>query len=331
MSVCGSRKKRESGAVLLTVLLMLAAMSAVAVGMVDDIRFDIRRSVNGRLQDQAQWFGLGGEAFALNAIRRAEQLTPGRNTASAPWMRAPVQLPLENGMIEASVQDGGNCFNINSVVSDEDGIFRARETGIAQYISLLDALGLNDGQRRTLAYSLADWIDSDSIPGPRGAEDYHYSGLTPSYRTAGALVADATELRAINGYTEDIYSLIRPFVCALPRADLSPLNVNTLRADQAPLLTMLVGRDQLAIDRAQGVIARRPYDGYPNIELFWADEAFRDFTPESEVRDQIGVQTRYFDLHMQVSLDEAFFAMSSVFERRPNDFALVARSFGRPE
>jgi len=326
-----STKRREGGAALLTVLLMLAAMSAIAVGITDDIRFDIKRAVNIRMQDQAFWFGLGGEEFARQAIRDSDRLTPGRNTLMAPWAQGPVRLPLDNGLLEAAVTDGGNCFNLNSVVEEEDGVYTLRELGVAQYINLLEALGFDDGQRSTLAYSLADWIDSDSVPGPRGAEDYHYTGMTPSYRTGAVFLADVSELRAINGYAEPLYQRLRPFVCALPSDVLSPINVNTLREQDAPLLTMLVGQDLLAVDGARAVIGRRPYDGYPSLDAFWADEAFEGYEPDDDVSEQIGAQTRVFDVRMQITLGDAFFAMNSVFERRAQGLVLVSRSIGLPE
>ncbi len=37
----------EEGAALLTVLLLVAVMSAMAVGVIDDIRFGLRRTANG--------------------------------------------------------------------------------------------------------------------------------------------------------------------------------------------------------------------------------------------------------------------------------------------
>ena len=326
-----SSKRREGGAALLTVLLMLTVMSAVAVGLMDEIRFDIRRSVNTRLYEQAFWFAMGGEEFALNAIRAGDEITPGRNTLLSPWAQGPVRLPLDNGMIEASISDGGNCFNLNSVVVDEEETRSSREAGIEQYMNLLEALGINDTERQALASSLADWIDSDGIPGPRGAEDYHYTGLTPPYRTGGVLLADVTELRAIAGYTEAVYRTIRPYLCALPSDILSPINVNTLREDQAPLLTMLVGSDRLAVDRARDLIARRPYDGYANVEDFWADEAFGEFEPDEELAGQIGLQTRFFEVQMEVTLDSAYFAMNSLFERGDQGFVLASRSYGLPE
>src|SRR3546814_7765026 len=50
----------------------------------------------------------------------------------------------------------------------------------------------------------------------------------------------------MRGVTPSIYATLRPWICALPTSDLSPINVNTLRPDQAPLIAMLAP-EQLSI------------------------------------------------------------------------------------
>lgn len=44
---------------LLTVLLLVAVMAAVAVLVLDDIRFSVRRTMNAETQSQAQWYAAG--------------------------------------------------------------------------------------------------------------------------------------------------------------------------------------------------------------------------------------------------------------------------------
>ena len=328
-----TRSVSEAGVALLTVLLMLAAMSAIAVAIMDQVRFDIRRSVNVRLRDQAYWYALGGEIFAQQIIEMGAGISPGRTTLNEQWAKEPVRLPLDNGSIAIGASDGGNCFNLNSVVDRaENGTLSSRELGIAQFIALLRSQGITETDSQSLAHSLADWIDSNTVPGRRGAEDYYYSGLRPSYRTGATLLADVTELRAIKGFSEEVYLRVRPYFCAHPNDELSTININTLREADAALLIMLVGSEQLSLVRAAELIERRPFDGYGRVEEFWADEVFANYTPSEEIVGQIALQTRYFNLRTEVVLDDTYFAMNSTFEReRAGTFKLVSRSFGLPE
>src|SRR3546814_11306196 len=78
----------------------------------------------------------------------------------------------------------------------------------------------------------------------------------------------------MRGVTPSIYATLRPWICALPTSDLSPINVNTLRPDQAPLIAMLAP-EQLSIGDARRAIAARPLRGYDSVEAFWKSGALK--------------------------------------------------------
>ncbi len=57
-------KPDERGFALLIVLLLVGLLAALAVAVLDDIRFAIRRNENAKTQSQAQWYALGAESLA---------------------------------------------------------------------------------------------------------------------------------------------------------------------------------------------------------------------------------------------------------------------------
>ena len=61
--------------------------------------------------------------------------------------------------------------------------------------------------------------------------------------------------------SREYMDLLRPWLCALPVTDLAPINLNSLRPDQAPLLAMLAP-GQLDLDRARAIIVERPSGGW---------------------------------------------------------------------
>src|SRR3546814_6468290 len=124
----------------------------------------------------------------------------------------------------------------------------------------MQILGIDPALAASIAAAAADWIDTDDRPLPDGAEDDTYARAAIPYRTANRFVADASELRAMRGVTPAIYATLRPWICALPTSDLSPINVNTLRPDQAPLIAMLAP-EQLSIGDARRAIAARTLRG----------------------------------------------------------------------
>jgi len=306
------RPEREEGAALLTVMLLVAVMSALAVAVLDDIRFGLRRTANAQAVGQAQWYAIGAEALARARLARLIQADPQRTSLAGDWNGRVLSFPIDDGVIRARVSDGGACFNLNSVVEGVPEQWSRRTTGIAQFVALGQALGLADAG--ALSEALADWIDSDGGRSTTGAEDDAYSEGARPYRTGGTLLAETSELRAIRGFTPAVYARLRPYVCALPTAALSPINVNTLAPEKAVLLTAVTGGG-LAPEAARRVIAVRPTGGWADVDAFWALPAMAAQTPSNELLGQLSVRTRYFDLRAEVDYAGANVVMSSLIEQ----------------
>lgn len=307
-----SRRERE-GMALLTVLLLVAVMSVVAVAILDDVRFSVRRTTNVETQSQAQWYAAGAEILARGQIKRLLAAGPARTPLEPEWNGRTLSFPIDGGVLTATVSDGQACFNLNSLVLGVGEDLTARPLGAVQFRALGRAVGAPDSRMQAIADALTDWLDADSVPLPLGAEDGAYAGLATPYRTGGVLLAEVSELRAIKGVDADTWRRLRPYVCALPTSRLSPLNVNTLTPEQAPLLTMLTG-GLLPPPRARAVIASRPRDGWPDAAAFWAQPALAALPVPDEARDQITVLTRFFDLRVDVELGGSHAVRTALLE-----------------
>lgn len=291
----------REGMALLTVLLLVAVMSAVAVAILDDVRFSVRRATNAEIQAQAQWYASGAEALVRREVARLMAASPARTPVQPEWNGRRLELPFEDGSISAVLTDGQACFNLNSLVEGVGEDLMARPQGAAQFLALGRAIGAPDSGMRAAADALTDWLDADGAARPLGAEDGAYAGLATPYRTGGVLLAEVSELRAVKGVDADLYRRLRPYVCALPTSRPSQLNVNTLTPEQAPLLMMLTD-NVLSLDRARAVISRRPREGWPDTAAFWAQPALAAVQLPDEARDQVTVLTRYFNLRVDVAL-----------------------------
>ncbi|MGZ9113616.1 MAG: type II secretion system minor pseudopilin GspK [Brevundimonas sp.] len=311
-----SRRERE-GMALLTVLLLVAVMSVVAVAILDDVRFSVRRATNVEIQSQAQWYAAGAETLARGQITRLLAAGPARTPLEPEWNGRTLSFPIEGGAITATVTDGQACFNLNSLVLGFGEDLTARPLGAAQFRALGRAVGAPDSRMQAIADALTDWLDADSTALPLGAEDGSYAGLAKPYRTGGVMLAEVSELRAVKGVDADTYRRLRPYVCALPTSRLSPLNVNTLTPEQTPLLTMLTD-GALGPERARTVIAARPRGGWPDADAFWAQPALASVQVPQEARDQITVLTRYFDLRIDVELGGSHAVRTALLEASPD-------------
>lgn len=318
------RKDRE-GMALLTVLLLVAVMSVLAVAVLDDVRFAVRRTLNAETTAQAQWYAIGAETLARKQIEAIHDVDSFRTPLDPEWNGRAFDFPIEEGSIRAVIRDGQACFNLNSVVEGAGEALAARSAGAQQFIALARAIGIPESRGRQLSDALTDWIDSDSQALPLGAEDSAYAALEAPYRTGGTLLSEVSELRAIRGFDPEVYRLLRPWVCALPTTDLSPLNVNTIAPERAALLTMMTG-GQLSPSSARGVLAGRPSNGWADTAAFWGQPALQALSLPDAVRQQATVKTRYFTLDADVAYAGAEAVMSVLLQTDASgDVRTVAR------
>lgn len=313
-------RRPQRGIALLTVLLLAAVMSALLVVVLDDIRFGLRRGVNTRAIEQARWHALGAEQLARQQLVALASADPG---AVSRWLGQPLHFPTDQGMVRARLRDAGNCFNLNSVVEGAPGQWQRREAGAEQFDHLLQALGLGVGQSQALADALVDWIDSDPAASPSGAEDIAYTLRDPAYRTAGDLLAEPSELRAIDGFGA-AYARLRPHVCAVPTNTPSVFNPDTMADEDAPLLVALTA-GALPLEAARSLLRARPPGGWGDSAAFLAHPLLAAPGRGDMLAGHVVARPRWYGLQVEVEHDGVQVVMGSLLEDTGGAIALLAR------
>jgi len=329
-------KPSETGAALLAVLLLVAVMASLCAVALEKMTLAARTASNAAALEQARAFALGAESYALLRVGDLTRLAPDRTTLRGGWYGSPIRIPLPDGFASATVVDGGNCFNLNSVVQKADpyakddvpAVYASSSRGMGQLGGLLRTVGTAPSESEHIAQSLGDWIDTDGTPNQAGAEDNAYANLPVPYRTPNTLMVDPSELRAVAGVTPLIFEAVRPWLCALPEAVASPINVNTLQPDQAPLLAMLLP-GQLTLDNARNLIARRPPDGWASPSAFWAEPIVEPLNSAAEVKAQTVMKTRWFRLALDVELTGAQMSEVALIDAGSMPARLVSRTWGQ--
>jgi general secretion pathway protein K len=301
---------------LLTVLLLVAVMSVLTASMLEDVRFGVRRIANAQEIGQAQWYALGAEELASVQIRRLAARTPSRTLATGGWNGREFAFPVDGGEMRVRIEDGGNCFDLNSVAAGMPGQWRRFEPGVRQLRTLMLATGVGQLEAETVSDALVRWIEA----GP--AVDAEYDREPIPRRPSGELLAEVSELRAVRGVTSDLYARLRPHLCALPRTNyalgglgrLSPININTLRPEDAVLVTMITD-GLLSPSAARSWIESRPAEGWSNVDALFGHPALVDRgLSATEVFRQVQLQTRFFSMSAVVRYGRAEVAMSSLLE-----------------
>ena len=322
--------ERERGAALLGVLVFVAIVGGLSAIALEKLRLSTSAATNAAATDRARGYASGIEELVLLGLEERLAASPQRMTLAGGWNGATRRFPLPvgNGVAHATLRDGGNCFNLNSVVQGDGATTTsARPAGIAQFRSLLQLLAVPEGEAAAVAAAAADWADGDTLRGPLGAEDGDYARGDRPYRSANTIFADVSELRAVRGVTPQLYERVRPWVCALPSTELSSINANTLLPEQAPLLAMLAP-DRLDIARARRVIESRPINGWGNQIAFWQQEALRDVTVPLEVQLQPQLVTRWFVIDSRVRILDSEFSEEVLVDARLQPLRIVSRRWG---
>jgi general secretion pathway protein K len=321
----------ERGAALLTVLLLVAVISVLAAGALEKLHLSTRLAANGAAIEQARAFAYAAETVATIRINAILDRDAARTTLAGGWAGRPYSLPVPGGIATLTVTDGGNCFNLNGLVSETSpGLYVARPDQVAQFVRLMKLVGIPGQTAEGIAAASADWIDSDANPLPLGAEDSAYRGKAVSYRTANSLMTDPSELRAVAGVTPDLYDKLARWLCTLPIAKPSQINVNTLQPEQAPLLAMLAP-DTMDLGKARALLLQRPADGYDSALDFWNIPGLASLNVPAEVKaQQSGVRTYWFDMKIDVTAYGVQLTQTDLLDATAQRAQIVSRQWSDP-
>lgn len=313
----------QRGAALLTVLLLVAVMATIGATALDRIGLATRLTANVSTVAQARaWLGTA-ELLAAARIEDLLALDQSQTTLAGGWLGAERRISLPDGAtVRATVGDGGNCFNLNGLVEQQpDGELVERPRGREQFVGLMTLVGIAPAESDRIASSAADYIDSDSTPLAAGAEDGGGT-IVPN-----AMMADVSELRAVAGVTARHYGMLERWLCALPIAEPAPINVNTLLAEQAPLLAMLAP-GILDVARARAQLAARPADGYGSVLDFWNSPVLAGLDIPAQSTQQVQVRSSFFTLRATVSAGELQVQERALIDARASPARIVRRQWG---
>ncbi|QDZ07741.1 general secretion pathway protein GspK [Sphingomonas panacisoli] len=318
-------RPNERGAALLTVLLLVAIVGALAAATMEKLNLSTRQAVNAKAMEQARGWSQAAAVMALIRIAAVRKADSTRVTLAGRWSDRPFPLPIPDGVATARVHDGGNCFNLNSLVVPVGvDTYAARMPGVQQFARLMRLIGVPAGD--SIAAAAADWIDTDSTPITGGAEDAAYSGLQPAYRTANTLMADPSELRAVTGVTAQIYDKLRPYICALPTTDPATINVNTIEPERGALIAAMAP-DTLGVEAVRQALLARPPAGWAQASAFWSMGSLSG-QGAGGAMSGTGVTTQWFALITDVTIGNVTLRQTGLIDARQPAPVLASRQWG---
>lgn len=301
----------QRGVALITVLLIVALATTVAVAMTARQQYDIRRAGNLLHAEQAGLYLQGAEAWAAQVLRRDRE--EGEiDHLFEDWANVLPPIPIDGGQISGVIEDRQGRFNLNNLWRHG----RVDDEALAQLRRLLIVLSLDPA----LAEAIADWVDADiNTRFPGGAEDDHYLGLTPAYRSANRPLQQLGELRLVHGIDREVFETLAPHLTALPTR--TRINVNTATAEVLASLA-----DELSLAAAVQLVADRGEDGYGDLGSFLQHPVLAGI----ELDDRhIGLASEYFVLRPSVQFGRLSVSWQSLLQRDEQGHTrVVQRSLG---
>ena len=316
----GRHGGRQSGVALIMVLLAMALVVMLATGMTQQQSVRVFRASHYLAQQQGHSVALGAEAFARQILVRDFEDDKENNlmvdSLDEFWAKNAAILPLDdNGVAEVQIDDLGGRSNLNDLVSANGQVDPIVRDRIARVLQVLESTTVN-------VEALVDWIDpNDQTVSAYGAEDGQYLSADPAYRAGNQPFVDVSELRMIDGMTEEAYRALRPHVTALPVTGLG-INVNTATA---PVLRSL--HEELTQAQADAILERRTEERFENVQDFLALDEFagRGMKPTG-----LGLQTRFFEVVSRITYDNRVANLVSTVYRSPEgEMQTVSRDTGQ--
>jgi general secretion pathway protein K len=263
-------------------MLIVVIGTTVAVSIVHEEKFTIRKTAHIRLMDRAALYAIGLEDWARLYLKEDSEESE-VDSLDEYWATGIPGLPIEGGYLTGYVEDEQARFNLNTLVGSEIALNR--------FERLCDNLKVDD----TFIPALMDWIDEDfDIRFPDGMEDNY-----ENYRVANREMADISELLLVQNVTPEIYETLKPYITALPGT--TTLNVNTM----SEVIFQSLAPDLDVIE----FIKQREDGAYESID---------DFVERLQIPvevDGLSVDTRFFRTHGQVVQGEQLYNLTSLIHR----------------
>ncbi|KMV29439.1 type II secretion system minor pseudopilin GspK [Photobacterium swingsii] len=322
--------KKQQGVALIVVLMLLAMMTLLAVQMTDRLQHNFYRVESQIQHQQAYWYSMGLEALAKVAIKEGIDDSDTVNLSQA-WATKGQRYPLEGGDAVGDILDRQACFNLNALSAVAPEPDRSTKPYLIKVLqALLEESGIESYEAEVMTESAWEFVDpDDTVQSAFGAEDSTYEGFKPAYLPANHLMADMSELRAVNGVTATAFNQVKRAVCALP-VDTFKLNVNTVSENNAALLAALF-TPELSVSDAKTLLTNRPYDGWQNVDEFFAENVIAriDGAIQSKAKEHIDIKSDYFQLDAEILVDRARVRVVALLKRdEQKQVTVVRRRYG---
>ena len=261
-------KFRNKGVVLISILLIVLLLSAVAITFGNKYLVSLKRAQYIEFQSLSLNAFRNVEAMSLNKIDKFSRFNSSNLTKENPLLADEIYFEINGATIVGSIDDASNCFNINSLVRAGKEDYQENKKSMNAFRELMYLAEVDNNVAEEIIDQIIDWVDKNTNPRAYGLEDYYYSGPlhNPREFSGGRLLIDIEELKSIPSVRLVDWDIFKEFFCAYPFATDLKLNINTLDKNNILLLTAFFPK--IDIKDSEYIIENIPLNGFQDINAF---------------------------------------------------------------
>jgi general secretion pathway protein K len=186
------RLTTDSGVILIALLWILTALSAIALSFSRESFVEVAAARNAQALEDSYFVARAGIATTIYQLMQKRSLPVVRRAALQT-----VPDPIDLGVVTGTL--GGGTYQVD--IQDESGKINLNIASEQQLRGLVEALGISKEEGDIIVDSILDWRDADKMHHLNGAEDDYYQTLIPPYNAKDSRFDTIEELLLVRGVT----------------------------------------------------------------------------------------------------------------------------------
>ena len=293
----------KPGVILITTLLIVMILSIISVQISKNFYISLKREAYLDFKNLSHQMLMSSEKQAIKSLQKNIKSFQSKLTLNDSLLNNKFYFQNDLMVLEVSVLDASNCFNLNSLFKPLGNSYEIRPLYKAWLKRYLTLKQFNEADIESFIDQLVDWVDRDNQPLNFGAENYFYIGPASniSQFTPKRLLVDISEINNFPIMERVDYRDLIVNLCVLPNRNNQTININSLVQSDSLLIAAFFDEENLEYIASQ--ILNMPKNGYDDVNVF-----IDQFNQASKFPSQVlSINSQTFRLHSDI-INENFSA-----------------------
>ena len=258
----------KPGVILITTLLIVMILSIISVQISKNFYISLKREAYLDFKNLSHQMLMSSEKQAIKSLQKNIKSFQSKLTLNDSLLNNKFYFQNDLMILEVSVLDASNCFNLNSLFKPSGNSYEIRPLYKAWLKRYLKLKQFNEADIESFIDQLVDWVDRDNQPLNFGAENYFYIGPASkiSQFTPKRLLVDISEINNFPIMERVDYRDLITNLCVLPNRNNQIININSLVQSDSLLIAAFFDEENLEYTASQ--ILNMPKNGYDDVNVF---------------------------------------------------------------